>query len=81
MGVVTDIRASRQDDHDSRDCPSISAAPTTASHQQHYFRPLDCPSDNTAAKMGKNEQQQPSKQHLPIATAPTAKSSATAENN
>eukprot|EP00579_Thalassiosira_antarctica_P000612 CAMPEP_0201866750 /NCGR_PEP_ID=MMETSP0902-20130614/1222_1 /ASSEMBLY_ACC=CAM_ASM_000551 /TAXON_ID=420261 /ORGANISM="Thalassiosira antarctica, Strain CCMP982" /LENGTH=67 /DNA_ID=CAMNT_0048391777 /DNA_START=13 /DNA_END=215 /DNA_ORIENTATION=+ len=43
--------------------------------------PLTAPSDNTAAKMGKNEQQQPSKQHLPIATAPTAKSSATAKNN
>jgi len=52
-----------------------------ASHQHHHFRPLDCPSDNTAEKTGKNEQQQPSKWHLPIAMAPMAKSSVTAENN
>ena len=48
---------------------------TTASHQQHHFCLLNCPCDNTAATMGKNGQQQPSKRHLPIATEPTAKSS------
>mmetsp|Transcript_38500 Transcript_38500/g.70632 ORF Transcript_38500/g.70632 Transcript_38500/m.70632 type:complete len:174 (-) Transcript_38500:340-861(-) len=36
----------------------------TAFHQRHHIRPLDCPSNNRAATMGKNDRQQPSKRRF-----------------